>query len=131
MLPVPESYFGRDHWSVFGYLAHCVTERDGYVDIRRMRCDPDRHPGLAHEGSVVCDRKYPTRLRGGLQIDDHDDHDCADDLEAAGLLEHIGTGIHPRFKLTDRGFRVLDDVNRARAEGGTWSRFRPTTGAPC
>src|SRR5271154_3368872 len=44
--------FGKDHWSTFGYLAHCATDGIGVrLDKRKMRCDPKRHPHMAHEGS--------------------------------------------------------------------------------
>jgi hypothetical protein len=45
-------------------------------------------------------KKYPTRLRNDVELSDHDDWDCLDDAEAAGLIESAGTGINPTYKLT-------------------------------
>ena len=122
--PIPESFFGRDHWSTFAYIATRVVNHDGYPKREHMRTDPKRHPGLAHRGSHFCPGPYPTMLRGGVQLDDHD---CADDLEAAGLIVHIGTGIHPRWKLTERGWIVWFEIERQEAAKTLrWSKFQPS-----
>jgi hypothetical protein len=119
--PIPIEEFGRDHWSTFGYLEVRVVDHGGVVDRRHMRCHHGRHPQFAHEGGDAVDT--PTRLRGGFRIYHHDDWDCLEDLEAAGLLESGGTGLHPVYSLTDLGREVVGKLRAHKARGGTWDEF--------
>jgi len=117
---IPIEEFGKDHWSTFAFLeARCVDDK-GVIAIEKMRCDTDRHPGLAHMGSG---RKYPTILRGGKELPDHDDWDCVDDLEAAGLVEQTGTGLNPRVKLTELGWAVSVRLRAHKAADKRFSEF--------
>jgi len=123
--PVPIADFGRDHWSTFGYVETLCVDKDGLPDIRRMRCNPKTHPGLAH---LPWDKAYGTRLKGHMEdfpntLPMHDDWDCIDDLIAAGLMENIGNGINPKFKLTETGLAVAAALRAHKARGGTWSTF--------
>lgn len=107
---IPLERFGRDHWSTFAYLETRVVDARGIIDKDRMRTDPDRHPGLIGPRVMLLvmssREKYPTRLRDGELLSDHDDWDCMDDLERVGLLVTEGTGIQPLVKLTDEGRRI-------------------------
>jgi predicted transcriptional regulator len=122
--------FGKDHWSTFAYIAHCVQAKHGEPERSRMRTDEDRHPGLVgHSGFSFAEldgktKKYPTRLAGGVELQYHDDWDCCDDLEAAGLLISEGTGIHPIYKLTDKGWEVLKQLTEHKNSGGSFGQFR-------
>jgi len=117
---VPIEAFGKDHWSTFAYIETVVVDHRGYPDRRRMRCDATLHPGLAHL-SGACP---PTRIKDG-QISSHDDWSCADDLEAAGLVKHGGTGMHPRFALTPYGKTVAAMLRVHKASGGRYADFTP------
>jgi hypothetical protein len=118
--------FGRDHWSTFGYLLTLGPE--GVPDRHRMRCDPARHPFLAHIdpfGQVLDGRPFPTRLSGGRELVHHDDWDCCDDLERAGLIEMIGTGAHPRVQFTEHGHRVARQLAMHKMmRGGSFGTFQ-------
>ena len=125
---VPIGRFGKDHWSTLAYIETRCVDHDGYPDHRHMRTDTDRHPGL---GAPYLARmvpqgtaKYPTRLKGGDELHDHDDWDCAYDLEAAGLIEVKGTGIMPWFRITARGRLVVASLRAHKAAGGWYSNFR-------
>lgn len=126
---VPVEHFGRDHWTTLAYLETCCVDYEGVPQREKMRCDPDRHPMLAcFEHAVLYagnggTKKYPTRLRNGVDLHDHDDWDCALDLEVAGLLERAGTGANPVFRMTDEGYRVCAAIRRHRAEGGSIACF--------
>jgi len=129
---VPITAFGKDHWSTFAYIETCCVDRKGVVELVRMRTDAQRHPGLV--GRVFTSdavRRYPTQLRrddvtGRLRtLDDHDDWDCAEDLEAVGLLEWRGTGIHPVFVLTPLGRRVASQLRQHKAAGKNFCDFTP------
>jgi hypothetical protein len=93
-----------------------------------MRTDIDRHPGLTnwHPGNTPdLSKKYPTRLKGMVELPNHDDWDCAEDLEKEGLIENIGTGINPAFKMTEKGFAVSALLRKHKANGGWFSNFSP------
>lgn len=129
-LPVPMKSWAKDHWSTFAYLETIAVESGGkgMPDLRRMRCDIDRHPGLAVAspmGGRAGMKKYPTRLKDGKQRRDHDDWDCVDDMEAAGLIEIHGTGIHPIVKLTREGEKMAAKLRAHKGSGGHFATFDP------
>ena len=120
--PVPEEYFGKDHWSTFAYIeTRCVDHR-GVIDKNHMRCDTKRHPLFGHRGGDASG--VPTRLVGGKNIHRHDDWDCADDLEAADMIENVGTGAQRVYRMTKHGKEVASDLRMHLAEGFAMSRFR-------
>ncbi len=122
MKPIPMSEWGKDHYSTLGYIECRVVDHNGYPDKRHMRCDPSAHLLLTHEGSSH-GSPSPTRLAGGKTVAGHDDWSCVDDMEAAGLLENIGTGANPRFKLTDAGMMVCNALRNHKASGGSHGDF--------
>lgn len=115
---VPVEKFGRDHWSTLLYVETRCVDAGGVIDEKmRMRCDPDRHPEHATLNAIVLnDRKYPTRLADGTNLDDHDDWDCLDDMAAAGWLIVGGTTQRPVITLTDEGWRKAAERRRHVAE---------------
>lgn len=117
-MTVPISDFGHDHWSTFGYVETRIVDHGGVVAKHHLRCINVRHPHRAHEGGDASE--IPTRLRGDRLLSDHDDWDCLDDLETAGLLETSGTGLHPVFHLTERGREV---AGKLRGQGGQFREF--------
>ena len=81
---VEMSRWGKDHWSTFAFVARCCADGGARgFDI------PHRRPAFAH---IRWDQNVPTILRGGEKLYDHDDWDCLDDAQAAGLLLICGTG---------------------------------------
>jgi len=114
--------FGKDHWSTFAYAECRIVDNKGVPKKEHMRCDIDRHPGHAHRGSGQ--QKYPTMLKGGVKLHDHDDWDCIDDLEAAGFIETLGTGINPVWKLTKKGKEVAGLLRGWKADGGMFAKFQ-------
>jgi len=125
---IPMEKFGKDHWSTFAYLESCAVDNEGRIDLRRMRCDPDRHLGLVINLHMVTTEKYPTRLRAvGEQVRDHDDWDCFEDLEAAGLCTWEGTGVNPIAALTKYGEKVAGALRSFKAKGGNYCDFTPPT----
>lgn len=110
--------WGRDHWSTFAYIETRVVDHKGVPERHHMRCSVKLHPGLVHQTpfSTLDGQKYPTILKGGERLPDHDDWSCADDLEAYGLIKQEGTGIHPVFVLTDLGKTVAAALRQRLAE---------------
>jgi len=91
--------FGVDHWSTFAYAEEQIVNHRGIMLAEHMRTDRLRHP-VADAGKVIPSSfGYPTRLRAQpllgqitdpltvVEIPNHDDWDCLDDLRAAGLLD--------------------------------------------
>ena len=109
---VPIEKFGRDHWSTLAYLETRAVDCQGKVDPLRMR---------SKDSGRGCP---PTRLRAhDEQLANHDDYDCLEDMEKAGLLINRGTGSNPVVGLTDRGWKVASCLRRWKAEGGQYSHF--------
>ncbi len=113
--------FGHDHWSALGYIETRIVDHGGVPVRCHLRCIERRHPFFAHEGGDASG--YPTRLRGGRTLPDHDDWDCLEDLEAAGLIQNKNTGAHPVFCLTPRGEEIAGKLRAHRGRGGNWSEF--------
>jgi len=112
--------FGRDHWSAFGYIETRIVDHGGVPQKNHLRCIVKRHPFFAHEGGDAS--RYPTRLKGRVQ-EDHDDWDCLEDLEGAGLLDNVGTGVNPVYRLTDLGREVAGRLRGHKGQGGTFATF--------
>lgn len=123
--PVPMALWSKDHWSTFAYLETRAVDHGGGINFSHMRCDIARHPGYAHSG---CSREfgggpYPTRLKNGFEMKDHDDWDCLEDLAAAGLIENKGTGMNPVVKLTEKGREIANKLRVWKEKGGQFSGF--------
>jgi len=118
---IPLADFGRDHWSAFGYIETRIVDHGGVPQKNQLRCIHKRHPFFAHSGGDAS--RYPTRLKGGRTQADHDDWDCLDDLEEAGLLENVGTGVNRVYRLTDLGREVAGRLRGHKGQGGSFSNF--------
>ncbi len=130
MKTIPLSNWGRDHYSLLGYIECRCTDDKGIPDLRHMRSNPARHPSLSPRGTGIGGWKpeYSTRLAGHTKETPktqlgHDDWDCADDLAAAGLIEIKGTGLNPVWKLTEWGMAISARLRHWKATGGTFSTF--------
>ena len=125
-MDIPIEQFGKDHWSTFAYMETVSVDYKCKPDRRRMRCDPNRHPGVVNMGpggGVIDGSGYPTRLKDGVEVKDHDDWDCVDDLERFGLLKQYGTGMNPIVTLTGLGRRVAHQLRCHKADGGNFGDF--------
>lgn len=129
--PVPIEWFGRDHWSTLAYLETVVVDQGGKIDNRRMRTDSRRHRTLAARPHLTAGKKYPTRLAGGRLLENHDDWDCLQDMEAAGLVTVVLREFRGPFfnsnrvtvGLTERGWKVAAEVREHKGSGGSFSSF--------
>jgi len=120
-----------------------------------MRCEAQRHPLLlsSRMSHVANNGPYPTRLRDGVELQDHDDWDCLADCVAAGLLEMQGLPEgyldvepgkrgkiypqlkrrknslgyewdgHPKVRLTEEGIQAAAALRAHKANGGQFSDF--------
>lgn len=140
---VPMRLWGKDHWTTFAYIETCCVDREGRLDLERMRCDPRVHRNLANTANRVATGggQYPTRLADGTEAHGHDDWSCAEDAVALGLLTmddegaiqrgsylsrhgRVVQGHSPRFSLTKQGAEVAALLRQHKASGGGTSTFR-------
>ena len=121
---VTMALWGKDHWSTLGYIETRIVDYKGVPDRDHMRCDGERHPGLAGRAATrPGSKKCPTRLKHGKLLYDHDDWDCVEDMIAEDLLKWEGTGIHPEFVLTKRGKAVCAALRVHKQDGGNFAQF--------
>ena len=125
--------FGKDHWSLLAYCEYRSVNHNNKLDISHLNC---KHPAIATTplGQNMWKPEYGTRLNGYFLKDgkkdetkhllDHDDFDCLDDLEAAGLLKNVGTMIAPYAELTNKGFKIMTLLNKHKQEGGYFGNFQ-------
>lgn len=131
--------FGKDHWSTLAYCECCCTDNAGKgfgtLARNRMRCNKERHPLLS--AGLSWSDNYSSCLKGidvkdtpeqalekGTRLRGHDDWDCLDDLEAAGLIEIISL-INCAVKMTDKGNEVAAKLRAHKANGGRFIDFQP------
>ncbi len=112
--------FGKDHWSTFAYVETRNVDHRGVLAFPHLRCVAARHPLYDH-GHDASD--YPTRLKDGATISNHDDWDCIADLVAAGLLEDVGTMVNPLFTMTPFGTKVASALREWKTKGGSFATF--------
>ena len=145
---VPMERWGRDHWSTLAYIETRIVDHRGRIEHDHMRCDVNRHPQMFAAkrrglllGTLPGQRKYPTMLRGNVELPDHDDYDCLDDMIAAGLVEaHMPpppagtliTGLvesemmtRATFTLTGAGQAMAARLREHKGSGGSWASFVP------
>lgn len=134
--------FGKDHWSLFAYLETRCVDYKGTVNGAHLRHNPAKRPAVvgsdtgrlsAMAAGVGWKPSYGTRLRGfwkegggtdpSRQLPDHDDIDCMEDLEAAGLIKDHGSGLNPLIRLTKEGSRVAGLLREHKANGGNFAEF--------
>ncbi len=129
---IDSAFWGKEHWALLGYVeTRCVDNKIrpktswAELDRNHMRCDVDRHPQHANSANrSVPSKKYPTRLAEGIELKDHDDYDCLDDLESHGLIIIGGTGMFPTVKMTKLGLEVSSELRAHKASGKNFAEFR-------
>jgi hypothetical protein len=124
---VPIADFGKDHWSLLGYVEGRCVEHGGRLNNAHMRdkresgWDKDIYGtqlfGYWTYGAKGMERHPERRLCY------HDDYDCLSDLESAGLCVNIGRTTNPIMTMTDLGYQVLTEIKKHKEHGGTFSNF--------
>ena len=110
---IPPEQWARDHFSTLAFAVHCVGANNGVPTARHMRTAP----GAPQRGDVrklwtggirPTKARCDTRLKGGVFVNGaiHDDWSCLEDCEAIGILVNVGTGLVPRYVLTDEGYKA-------------------------
>lgn len=133
--PIEPTRWSKDHWSCLLFLETVIVDHRGVFSDRlrmSMRTNPETHPAYgywlhdhprwqAEWGTRVFYSDVATTM---VRSDQHDDWDCLEDMEAAGLLVNRGSGMNPVLRLTDRGVRLHGMVRTHRADGKKLVEFR-------
>ena len=134
---IPVHRWGKDHWSMLGYIGTVVSDYDGIMNGSRIRVNPNKHVGIARHDHFRLGDSFPlwqdswgTRLHGyfenkqdkTLQLSDHDDIDCCFDMEAEGLIT-MGTTVSMFVQLTEKGREFEEALRRHKQDGGHFAGF--------
>ncbi len=126
--------FGKDHWSLLGYIETCCVDGGGKVNHNRMRTNENRNPSVG-SGQSWKD-EYSTRLKSfpwgskdekekaKHRVAGHDDWDCLEDLEQAGfanLISYVNGFVH----ITSMGLTITAELRAHKANGGSFFNFTP------
>ena len=136
--PVKIAEFGKDHWSLFGYLETCTvdlhpsTPGGGEFNHERIRINSGRHaPVNRRRSGPDWKPSYGSRLCGyfdaedpALQLPWHDDWDCVEDMEREDLLRIVNY-VNGFFILTPLGLNVASALRRHKTNGGMFADFNP------
>lgn len=127
--------FGKDHWSLLAYVETRCVDFGGVLAPHHMRCNEANHPTLSVTPSGITwkpthgtflrgafDLPKGDRLGAGYQLPEHDDWDCLDDLECAGLVE-IQSLSNPRVSMTREGRRIAALLRAHKADGRQYATF--------
>jgi len=125
--------WGKDHWSLLAYIQTRCVDHKGVLDLKHLR---SKNP-MVQSPSIISPQgwkpDYGTRLKGYFlkgdgrdltkRLDDHDDLDCIEDMEDEGLIENLGSGLHPVCKLTKKGKKISADLSSHKMDGGHFAGF--------
>lgn len=134
--------FSKDHWSLFGYIesrvhSHQVAPATGELNRDNLRINENGdYPILANNFGGYYSRQwkeeYGSRLVGyflennkfdtSKRLDQHDDINCLNDLENAGLIEVISL-VNLFVKLTKRGQSVASELRAWKNSGKMYYNF--------
>lgn len=123
--------FGKDHWSLLAYIeTRCVDYR-GVLDVSHLRIKNSAIGTGAPYNRPKWKSEWGTRLAGyfeskdeSRQIKNHDDLDCQTDLENAGYIENMGTGLNPACKMTKLGNQVASLLRQHKTDGKHYATFK-------
>ena len=129
MISTLPKQFGKDHWSLLAYVETRAVDHRNQLDHEHMRTNTMTHPFLRNDAYQKSRPKHwkpshSTRLRDNMIIDGHDDWDCLDDLDDAGLVEIISL-INGFVRMTDYGLAITALLRKHKASGGKYRDFVP------
>lgn len=148
---IPIEKFGRDHWSMLGYMETVMVECAGFQigydprvrsnrthwRVMREQCPKPLRPMKAPDlGYQPMKPEHATRLIDGTTAENfHDDWCCVQDMAKTGLLMLKGEtqacsveDIEPRVfvVLTPLGEQIAAQLRQHKMKGGVFATFCPT-----
>jgi len=125
---IEKEKFGKDHWSLLAYVETRCIDYKGVLALVHLRSMNRALSGMEWKP------EWGTRLSGfwnddgttnpDLKLPEHDDFDCLDDLEEAGYIKSLGTGLNPAYKLTKEGVKVCSKLRQHKSAGKHFSQFK-------
>ncbi len=127
--------FGKDHWSLLAYIETRCVDYGGILNKAHLRIKNPVNQALSIMNSQSSwSPDYGTRLSGYFkndgnkdktrQLKNHDDLDCQTDLEDAGYIENMGTGLNPACKMTKLGSQVASLLRQHKTDGKHYASFK-------
>ena len=124
----PEKW-GRDHWGLLAFCECRAVDNKGELDRDKLRCNETTHAimegATQHMYRMTWKPEWGTVLQDGTLLEKHDDWDCLDDLEAAGLLK-IESLATCTISMTELGVLVAHAARTHRAQHHQYRDFGPT-----
>lgn len=121
--PVPPERWGKDHMSTLLYIETRNVDGDGQPNRAQMRTANGRpRRGASDKDNPPRMVDHPTVLADGTRLQGHDDWDCVNDMEAAGVIDWQGTGTYPILRLTSIGWALAAAGRRHLAESSARGR---------
>jgi hypothetical protein len=132
--------FSKDHWSLLGYIESRVNSNQvapftGELDRRHIRINENTHSHLCggHLPREISSwqESWGTRLKGfwtekgtdeSRRLSQHDDFDCLEDLEAAGIIKIMST-VNMFIMLTEYGVKVASKLREHKMAGNNFADF--------
>jgi hypothetical protein len=121
---IPVEKFGKDHWSLLAYIETCCADNGGVIDLRRVRVNPNTHPlcAVGQHSPRNWLPTYSTILNDSTLLYGHDDIDCLDDLEKAGMI-YIKSLVNGFVFLSPLGIKISARLRKHKIEGKQYRDF--------
>lgn len=113
--------WSKDHWGLLAYVETRCVDFKGKLERTHLRCNENKHPLQKGGINPPWQTDYSTRLKEGT-IEGHDDWDCLEEMEDAGLIEIISM-INGFVEITEKGIKVTHRIRKHKIKGGTFSTF--------
>lgn len=121
--------FGKAHFSLLIYVESRCVDHGGVLDIAHIRVNSTTHPlfnGHEYSTRATWNEQFGTLLNTGERLVDHDDIDCLDDLDNAGLIEIISL-VNGFMSMTDKGNELVSKIRSFKTNGGQLGDFNIET----
>lgn len=121
-LHIKSLQFSKDHWSTILFLETQIVEKAFPIDRRRLRINETKR--IFNNGNPFgWNDDNSTKLKDGTIISGHDDIDVIDDLEDEGYIKNNGTHINIYPTLTNKGWKLCQDLRKHKANNGSYKGF--------
>lgn len=133
---IQQTQFGKDHWSLLAYIQTlCVDSQSGIgrINANRMRTNKNKRPHIGNSCITPWKESWGTRLQGyfecdketqqTLQLKEHDDWDCLEDLEQNGLVDII-SDVNHFITLTESGKALSLRLTHHKLNGEHYATFK-------
>jgi hypothetical protein len=138
---IPMEQWGNDHWSSLGYIETVMVDVGCFqigsdpnmrfnqrnLDMLEESCPSPKRIGPQGRATEAMHPEDATLLKDGVQIDQHDDWNCIQDMALSGLftisLEELQPGAKLRF--SEKGQLLAAMLRQHKAAGDSLETFDP------